>query len=322
MNAPALDLPTIEGASFTIGKEDALNVTVKGLLAKGDLCDVYSCVYSREEPLKGANRYERLLNAGGVPTEGVFKVSCGTDNDLVENETAVLTKLYPPSEPDQRFYRYLPRLLASATLIRPKRRANLFPYMTDYITVKQILEACPQGIDFRDLVWMFKRTLVGAGFAHEKGFVHGALLPPHILVHPIAHGAKLVDWSYAVEPPDRLNPSRDAHIRALSIDYADYYPPEVIERKDASPATDIYMIAKCAVALLGGNVKTNAMPRAVPPEIQGFLKTCLASAPNMRPPNAWDLHEEFDDLLLKLVGKPKYRPFSLPGKEAADTTAP
>jgi hypothetical protein len=54
------------------------------------------------------------------------------------------------------------------------------------------------------------------------------------------------------------------------------------------------------------------MPSAVPRLVQAFLCGCLLPAPARRPQDAWALHDEFGDLLERLVGKPKFRPFAMP----------
>ena len=37
-----------------------------------------------------------------------------------------------------------------------------------------------------------------------------------------------------------------------------------------------------------------------------FVNTCLYPAPRMRPQDAWQVHEEFDALLLRLFGPPRF----------------
>lgn len=296
--------------TITVGKR---KITVRERFAQGDLCDLYHCTYDDLTPpthdVAGGTRFDRILeDDDGFDIQGVLKVATDVlDNDLVENEAKTLNHLFPPTEKDEKFYRYLPRLVESFQVrTSPKeiRQANLLVFLEGYLSLADIFAAYPKGIDFRDFVWMFKRALVGIGFAHQQEVIHGAMLPSHILVHPVGHGAKIIDWSYAVRGDDR--------VRAVSRTYADFYPPEVFAKQTPKSTTDIFMIAKCAVALLGGDVKTNAMPDAVPKEIQAFLIDCLHPAASNRPSNAWDLHEEFDKLLLKLVGKPKYRPFTMP----------
>lgn len=282
---------------------DPIDVTVKGrkftvaeLLHTGDVCDIYRCTY---DTLFDINNF-------ATKEEGVFKVAHNSsNNDLVENEAKVLNHLYPAKAVDEKFYRYLTKphesfMLKGAT----NRRVNVLSWAKTHRPLTDVLKAYPKGIDFKDMVWIYKRTLVAIGFAHANGVVHGAVLPPHVLIDLESHGAKLVDWCYAVQGEGR--------VKAISPAYTDYYPKEIFEKKNVTPATDIYMAAKCAVSLLGGDVKTNQMPDTVPVQIQAFLKASLATAPSRRPTNAWDLHQSFEELLARTVGKRKFRKLELP----------
>ena len=74
----------------------------------------------------------------------------------------------------------------------------------------------------------------------------------------------------------------------------------------ADTATDIFLAAKCLIYVAGGDPVAGRWPDTVPLEMRRFVDTCLFAAPRMRPQNAWDLHEEFDELLVRLFGPPKY----------------
>jgi len=240
-------------------------------------------------------------------SQAVLKVSIQvSDNDLVKSEAETLLSLYPPDQADEKFYRYLPKLLMPEPFTVWGRQANIMPLVADHLSLAEIAVAYPDGIDYRDFVWMFKRALVGLGFAHSRGFIHGSVIPPHILVHPVGHGAKIIDWCYAVATTGKQS------VKSYSADYESYLAPEVFNRRFPTPATDIYMLAKCAVALLGGDVKTNKMPDTVPKEIQRLFLACLESEPSSRPLDAWKLHDTFSALVKKVVGKPKYREFHMP----------
>lgn len=285
-------------------------------LAEGDLCDLYHCTFDEAAPaakVKAKNRWERLMgDSEPKQTEGVIKIARSVnDNDLVLNEGRVLAFLYPPDKTGTKFYRYLTRPYGSSKL--ESRNLNAMAFAKGYLSFEDILKACPEGIDYRDLAWMLKRLLAAIGFAHYRGLVHGALLPPHVLVHPVKHGAKVIDWSYAVGAAGHKS------IKAYSADWRAYYPPEVFAKQFPGPGTDLYMVAKCVVALLGGNVINDELPDTVPGEIQAFLAKLLHDKPSMRPDNAWELHDEFDGILGKLVGKPIYRRFRLPDR--CSTTA-
>ncbi len=265
-------------------------------VARGDLCDVYASHGSAGAPL--------VLKVLGRPS----------DADLALNESRVLGRLAPAGTPDRRFHRYLPRLVDSFVLRGAsggERRVNVLPHFADHVSLEEVLAAHPAGLDLRDVAWMLKRLLAGLGFVHRRGFVHGAVVPPHVLVHPVEHGARLVDFCYAVDTGTR--------IAALSPAWRAFYPPEVTAKQPATPATDIAMAAACAVALLGGDVTARTVPSRVPAPLATFLRCCLAPSPARRPDDAWQLHEELDELLLRLVGEPRYRPLAMPSRARKET---
>lgn len=262
--------------------------------ARGDLCRLYDG--RREAP--------------GAPERVVVKiVACAGDGDLLEHEAAVLGELYPRGQREEKFYRYLPRLEDSFVLRGDggtERRVNVLAAYPEHVSLAEVMGAHPRGLDVRDVAWMLKRLLAALGFVHREGFVHGAVVPPHVLVHPLEHGARLVDWCYA---------SRGgAPIAAVSRAYRAYYPPEVLAKAAPTPATDIFMAATCAVALLGGNPMTHALPASVPSRFARLLETCLAPRATRRPDDAWALHDDLDALLGQLVGPSKYRPLAMPAR--------
>ncbi len=332
--------------------------TVGLKIADGDLSDIYSGSYA---------------NGAGDHTVAIKVGRDRRDNDLLENEASVLNYLYPPKQKDEKFYRYLPKLIDTATFDR--RQVTIFPLMENYVSVADVLAAYPKGLDFRDMVWMYKRLLAGLGFVHEMGVVHGAILPTHVLVHPEGHGAKIIDWSYSLnfaaalaakkKPADpdpvitpapgpkkglgvwdlvRQNLYADSdpdpvvlpagpppdpdklYVRAMSVDYEKYYAPEILRKESPSPATDIFMAAKVAVALCGGDVEAGQLPDNIittDPEgldparartaIQAFLQASLVTDPRRRPHDAWQVHEDLDQLLQGLVGPNRFRKFTMPG---------
>lgn len=261
------------------GKQVAVSEVLPG--DDADICDLYLC------------------GSGSL-----LKLARNTaDNDLVDNEARYLRSLNKGTKPDSTFWHYFPRLFH---VVRHEGHAgNVLSFGEGFVSLAAILRAYPKGIDFRDMAWMYKRLLVGVGFAHKQGILHGAILPEHVLVHPTGHGACLVDWSYAID-------RELGCITAMCVAREDFYPQEVLRKEPASTALDIYMAAKCMVALLGGDVKTDVLPSSVPEEFRSFLEPCLHEAPRHRPDDAWKLHEEFDGLLKKVVGEPEYRPFKMP----------
>ena len=272
---------------------------VTDLVAQGDLADLYRCAYTE----------------GGRETHAIFKIAqSAADNDFLDNEHRVLAAMYPQAQEPEKFYRFLPKPLDSFLLRGDRsanRRVNVLQLVDEYVSLAEVMRAYPSGIDYRDAAWMFNRGLETLWFVHsQKNVVHGAVLPTHLLVHPVRHGAKLVDWCYAVG--DWKN-AQD-HVKALSKAYRAYYPPEVLQKKAATPQTDIYMLAKCAVALLGGDVATGKVPDTVPKLVRAFLSGCLIELPSKRPDDAGQLREEFEELLTRLVGERQHRPLVMPAK--------
>jgi len=281
----------VDGTEFTIGER----------VFDGDICDLHECTYEAEAVLpEDATAWDRIRLEGEVGGQALLKVSRSrTDNDLVEHEANIVRAIYPPDMADEKFFRYLPRLIGSTVV--DGRAANIFPRFQGYVSLADILVAYPKGIDFRDMVWMYKRALAGIGFVHSD-VIHGALIPPHILVHPTEHGAKIIDWCYAIQ--NNRHP-----VKAMVPAFEDYYAPEILQKRRATTFTDTAMITKCAIGLVGGDPTTGDMPDTVPDEIQAFLKREAFASGTL---SSWDMHEEFDKVLKRVIGKPKYREFKMP----------
>jgi hypothetical protein len=277
----------------------------------GDICEIQygelTTPPKASSEGKGGTIFDRLMAEDDDESREpvVIKSQRWTqDADLMKSEWTALTTIRPSSEPEHKFFRYFPRPI---TRVGGEKVQHIMSYRPEMLTLEAVHAAYPGGIDFQDFAWMFKRMLAGAGFAHNHGFIHGALVPSHVLIHPTERGAKLIDWCYST------NVSEHRSIRAYVKAYKDFYPPEVFAKRFPTPAVDIYMIAKLAVYLLGGDVKTNTLPVGkLHPKLETLLLVCLAEAPSTRRQSAWDLHEEFDKILETIVGKPAFRVFEMP----------
>jgi hypothetical protein len=91
--------------------------------------------------------------------------------------------------------------------------------------------------------------------------------------------------------------------------YETYYPSALLNKKAATSSMDIYILAMTMIKLLGGDPKTKTIPDSVASSIRAILRSCILE-------NAWDdakfIHQEFDNLIKKLFGPPKWRDFSIP----------
>jgi hypothetical protein len=93
--------------------------------------------------------------------------------------------------------------------------------------------------------------------------------------------------------------------------YADWYPPEVARRERPGAATDLAMASRCVSYLLG-DAEPDRLRGEVAGAIRGFLRACLLPSAAMRPDDAWGLLAELDELLGRLYGPRRFRPFSMP----------
>ncbi len=222
------------------------------------------------------------------------------DNDLLDNEVRVLRELHA-KKGDQAvtFQKYLPKLAESFVVLegRTNRRVNVLDLAEGHYSLTEIKAAYPEGIDARDAAWMIRRAMEGFGWVHDLGYVHGAVLPEHILVHPTGHSARLVGWSYAVKKGQKLT--------AISAPRKAMYPPSVFKKDPATPTLDVQMLGACALDLVSENDKVRG---DVPADVATFFRQCKAGKIH----TGWDAYRAFDEVLAKTYGKRAYRAFKMP----------
>ncbi|MBC8075351.1 MAG: molecular chaperone DnaJ, partial [Chloroflexales bacterium] len=204
----------------------------------GDLCDLFP-----------AESGERML----------IKVARSPhNNDLLAAEASALQRIARELA-GQPVRAHFPTLVEPVMLRDDggaQRRANVLRAEHEYVSLADVIAAYPQGIHPADAAWMFNRVLTALASAHNAGLIHGALLPPHVLIRLHDHNGVLIDWCYSVEPGDA--------IKAISRPHAAHYPPEVAAKQPATPATDTYMAAALLARLLGGDAAGQGLPPSVP----------------------------------------------------------
>lgn len=267
-------------ASVTIATRKRVYV-VGDLIAQGDLAGLYKAEFS-----------------DGDTQSVVLKITRSpANNDLTENEAKVLRHLAEKADPAG--LPYMSQLLDAFRYRDAAKgtdhQVNVLTPLEGWYTLAQVKTAYPDGLDVRDVAWMWKRLLIGVGHAHRAGVLHGAVVPEHVLIHPEQHGLCLVDWSYASLADDNKVPL----IKAIVPYRRAMYAPEVLAKEAPTSATDIYMASKAIETLFN---------RETPKGFRAFIKGCTAA----RPEDAWQVMNELTDLLFEHFGPRKFRPFAMP----------
>jgi hypothetical protein len=225
------------------------------------------------------------------------------NNDLLEAEAKALQTIEQGLAKD-RLRGHFPQLKASfgwQSADLSVHRINLLGRAVGYLPLNEVIKAFPNGLELGDAAWIFNRIVAALGKTHELGLVHGAILPCHILIDPHDHNAIVIDWCYSVQIGQ--------NIRSISPSHKADYPPEVLQKLPAQAATDLYMAARCMLHLLGAKSALEELPKQVPNAMRALLRACLIPAPHRRYGSAWQLYDDFRELLEKLYGPARFRPF-------------
>jgi len=261
-------------------RRHAAEAAPAALVARGDLANLY------------------------LARDGLRKIARDpADNDLMDRECRALGLLGRQAGRPQRAY--FPRLVQAQRITDPatgaRRRCNVIGPLEGFVSLADVRAAFPAGVDPRDAAWMWRRLLVAIGAAHRAGLVHGAVLPEHVMIHPAEHGVVLVDWCYSGQP--------GAPLPAIVSRYLAWYPPEIPAREPAGPDTDIWLASACMTELAAG---------LMPARLAAFAKGCMLASPRRRPADAWQLLAELDELLGRLYGPRRFRPFAMPARGARE----
>jgi len=270
--------------------------TVRGLIAHGDICEVYDGTGVGNEPV-------------------IVKVArSASNNDLLENEYEVLTEARKSAswikEGEIKMPLPLETFRIDVSAGRAKRRVNVFsltprndkPPLKDPVTLKEVHIAYPR-LDPKDAAWMFNRLIDAIHCLHAVGYVHGAITPDHLIVEPESHRGQLLDYSYAVKPGEI--------IKSISTSWTGMYAREILDKEPVTWSTDIYMAARCMFYLLGMEDTSAPNDSLMPRPMYQFLKACILG-PKHRIQNTWQAHEDFHDLLKQLWGERKFHVFEMP----------
>jgi hypothetical protein len=296
-DAAPLDV-TIDGRTFRVGERFAV----------GSVCTLYRCAF-------------RARGARGADVDGLVKVARDArSNDRVANEAAVLRHLHA-ADAEGKFVPFLPAVEAS---FRFDDGAGAAPRLASVLrlhpgidapdelyTLGEVRAAYRDGLDPRDVAWVWRRLLNVLGFAHHHGVVHAAVLPPHVLVEPREHKLVLIDWCAATHAA-AAGAGGGEGLTILDDGYGDWYRAAAADpARPPTPALDVALGARCMIDLLGGDpVRAEVPPTTVPPGlVQHFYRCAAGTLPR---PDAWQLLREFDHLIESLWGARRFRPLAMP----------
>jgi hypothetical protein len=276
------------GVTPRISARTKLHTYVGGGPAQhGDLCDLFPAHADGERVLLKVARSAR-------------------NNDLLAAEARALRRIGRAlaGQPARAHFPTLVETFMLRDAAGTERQTNALRAEADYVSLAAVLRAYPGGIAAADAAWMFNRLLAVLGIAHAQGLVHGAVTLDHLLIRPEDHNGMLVDWCYSAGVGET--------IKAISPAHAADCAPEIVTRQPATPATDLYMAARCMVRLLGGSGDADTLPPGVPRPIRALLRACLLPAPHRRSADAWQVFDDFREILERLYGAPRFRPFAVP----------
>ena len=167
------------------------------------------------------------------------------------------------------------------------RVASVFGWKSGFVhTLHEVGNLYDSGVPGPVVVWILKRLLELLDFVHRAGFVHGAVTPDHILIHPYDHGAMLVGWTASGAVGERL--------RAQSATWSQLYGDATL----ATPKLDIAMACRCVRAVAVG------LPR---------LHPVLDRGASGQIESAWALRQQLLETSEQIFGPPAYHPLQMPG---------
>ena len=175
--------------------------------------------------------------------------------------------------------------------------------------LEDIRDAYPKGISGAAAIWLWKRILETLAWVHATGWIHGGLLPGHLLVHARDHGVRLIGFSRAVRGPRPLP--------AFTQGAEAFYPDAVWRGGPAQIRTDLTMSARSLLWLIGGGQLSQGASTV--PAALGDLLTQSASEDAGGHEDALTLLSELDRAARQAYGAPKYVPFEMPGWAGASS---
>lgn len=252
-------------------------------LGSGELSEIYQGIFVGED---GRHRkvFLKMVNNPG-------------DSEFMTREIKVVRELNKAAHDKKRvFKRYLPTVYEtfSSSSERGKHICNVFKLYDEYYSLREVRDKYSSGLEGQDIAWIFNRLLEVLGFIHHAGYVHGGISPDHVLIHPISHGIKLIDWTSSVKIGEK--------VRLMSGEFRDMYPPEIANKQSVGAYTDIYMASALMKYMSSAKL---------PKEMKAWFDFGTIANKSRRPDDAWQLRDQFEKTLHLLYGGRHYHEFKM-----------
>lgn len=262
----------------------------QGLIAYGELSDVY------------------LARRARWPTERVLLKVLRDSRfaSFFEQEWRVLEQLQASTaQGAESFTLRLPQPVARGLLTHGPftgRPVMALRWISGFVhTFEAVREQWSSGVEPSVAVWMWRRILESLSFIHRSGLVHGAVLPPHLLVQHRDHGVRLVGFACA-GPEGSL-------LRAVPSRFLSFYPEELLRTRRLTRAADLEMSARCIAAVLGGDPTRGTVPATVPGALAALVRQVAQGAGGGE---AWTLRERVGEVSRAALGPPSFHPLEMP----------
>lgn len=251
---------------------------VGDLAKRTDFANIYPAAYIEN----GAERYAAIK----LPRSP-------KNNDLIENEVKALKTL--KEEVPERYQMFHPTTV-DTFIHRDKannkqRRALVTNALPGFVSLREVIDAYPQGISPRHVAWITRRLWPAIDTAHRAGIAHGAVFPENVMIHPVDHGVVLINWAYSQPMGEQLKAV------VPSYEKAEWYG--LSTKKKLDHRLDVKLAARTMTAVLGDQDAK---------AFRAFFKGCLVAST----PTAGQLFNEFEELLTEAYGERKYVPFNMP----------
>lgn len=221
------------------------------------------------------------------------------DADLLRREWDTLRALHErPAQGGAHFLGRLPTPVAMGLVQSDRPRlTTVYGWKSGFVhTLTDVGRAYPQGVPGPVMVWVLKRLLELLGYVHRAGFVHGAVTPDHVLVHPRDHGALLIGWTAAQAQRGAPLPFVARPARWLSL----YEGHSAL-----SAALDLQMACRCARVVAGWELPGKERPAP----IERALSRALCGEET----DGWALADRLSAASIEAYGPAAYNPLPMPG---------